>query len=45
MQEHEEQIKHIETLKILEQKEKQFHDNINYINDLRRVIIYRYCNK
>lgn len=45
MEEHEAHIKHVTALKILEQKEKQFHENINLINDLRRVILYRYCNK
>lgn len=45
MQEHEEHVKHIAALKILEQKEKQFHENINLINDMRRVILYRYCNR
>ena len=45
MQEHERHLKHIEALKLLEQKEKQFHENINLINDMRRVILYRYCNK
>lgn len=45
IQEHEQHLKHIEALKLLEQKEKQFHDNINLINDMRRVILYRYCNK
>ena len=45
MQEHEEHVKHIAALKILEQKEKQFHENINLISDMRRVILYRYCNR
>ena len=45
MQEHEEHQKNIATLKLLEQKEKQFHENINLINDLRRVILYRYCKR
>ncbi|TRX16231.1 hypothetical protein FNW25_16875 [Flavobacterium franklandianum] len=45
MQEHEEHQKNMATLKFLEQKEKQFHENINLINDLRRVILYRYCKK
>ena len=45
MQEHEEHVKHIAALKILEQKEKQFHENINIINDMRRIILYRYCSK
>lgn len=34
--------KDITALKLLEQKEKQFHENINLINDMRRVILYRY---
>jgi hypothetical protein len=41
--EHEEHKKNVAALKLLEQQEKQFHQNINLINDLRRVIIYRYC--
>ena len=45
MQEHDEHIKNIATLKILEQKEKQFHENINLINELRRLILHRYCRK
>ena len=45
MQEHDEHLKYIATLKILEQKEKQFHENINLINDMRRAILYRYCNR
>ena len=45
MQEHEQHVKHIAALKLLEQKEKQFQENINLINDMRRVILYRYCNK
>ena len=45
MEEHEQHVKHIEALKLLEQKEKQFHENINLINDMRRIILYRYCNK
>ena len=45
MAEHEEHVKHVEALKVLEQKENQFHQNINLINDMRRVILYRYCNK
>lgn len=45
MQEHEEHQKNVATLKLLEQKEKQFHENINLINDLRRSILYRYCRK
>jgi hypothetical protein len=45
MEEHEAHVKHIAALKILEQKEKQFHENINLINDMRRVILYRYCKR
>ena len=45
MEEHEAHVKHIAALKLLEQKEKQFHQNINLINDMRRVILYRYCRK
>ena len=37
--------KDVQALKLLEQKAIQFHENINLINDLRRMIIYRYCKK
>ena len=45
MSEHNEHLKNVATLKLLEQQEKQFHQNINLINDLRKVILYRYCRK
>ena len=45
MQEHEAHVKHIAALKLLELKEKQFHENINLLNDMRRVIVHRYCNR
>jgi hypothetical protein len=45
MSEHEEHLKNVAALKLLEQKEKQFNENINLINDLRRTILYRYCRK
>ena len=45
MQEHEEHQKNITALQLLEKKEKQFHENINLINDLRKAILYRYCRK
>ena len=45
MEEYEAHIKHVETLKLLAQKEKQFHENINLINDMRRVIVHRYSNR
>lgn len=37
--------KNVAALKLLEQKEKQFHENLTLINDLRRVIVHRYCKK
>lgn len=43
--EHEAHLKHVAALKLLELKEKQFHENINLINDMRRVIVHRYCNR
>lgn len=45
MEEHEAHIKHVAALKLLEQKEKQFHESINLINDMRRVVLHRYCNR
>ena len=45
MSEHNEHLKNVATLKLLEQQEKQFHQNINLINDLRKVILYRYCRE
>ena len=45
MDEHEEHLKHVAALKLLELKEKQFHQNINLINDMRRVIVHRYSNR
>jgi hypothetical protein len=45
MEEHESHIKHVAALKLLEQKEKQFHENIILINDLRRVVLMRHINR
>ena len=45
MEEHEQHQKNVAALKLLEQKEKQFHENINLINDMRRLILQRYFNK
>ena len=45
MNEYEEHLKNVATLKLLQENEKKFLENINLINDLRRVIMYRYCNK
>ena len=45
IKDHKEHVKNVETLKLLEQSEKRFHENLNLINDMRRVILYRYCNR
>ena len=45
IKDHEQHVKSVEALKLLEQSEKRFHENLNLINDMRRVILYRYCNK
>lgn len=45
MQEHEEHQKNIAALQLLEQQENKFHQNINLINDLRKVILYKYFCK
>ncbi|MBL7885891.1 MAG: hypothetical protein JNJ52_04030 [Flavobacterium sp.] len=45
MEEHETHLKNVEALKLLEQKEQQFQQNISLINDLRRVILHRYCSR
>lgn len=42
---YEQHKKNIQTLRLLELKEKQFQENINLINDLRRTILYRYCKR
>jgi hypothetical protein len=43
LEEHELQKKQIQALRLLEQKEGQFHENIKLINDLRRIILNHYC--
>jgi hypothetical protein len=43
MEEHSQHVKNVAALKLLEQKEKQFHENINLINEIRKVILHRYC--
>ncbi len=43
--EHEQHLKNVEALKLLEKKEKQYKEDIILINDLRRAILYRYCGK
>ena len=45
MVEHEQHQKNVAALKILEQKEKQFKEDMMLINDLRRAILYRYHRK
>jgi hypothetical protein len=45
LQEHELHKKQIQALRLLEQKEDQLHKNISLINDMRKVILHRYCKK
>ena len=45
LQDFEQHKKDIKALRLLELNEKQFHENINLINDIRRTILYRYCKK
>ena len=45
LQEHELHQKQIQALRLLEQKEDQLHKNIILINEMRRVILNRYCRK
>jgi hypothetical protein len=45
LQEHELHKKQIQALRLLEQKEEQFQQKIVLINDIRRVILHRYCKK
>jgi hypothetical protein len=45
MSEHNEHIKNVAALKLLEKKEKQYKEDLLLINDLRRAILYRYCRK
>ena len=43
LQERELHKKHIQALRLLEQKEDQFQKNIVLINEMRKVILMRYC--
>ena len=45
IKDHEEHLKNVQTLKLLEESEKRFNENLNLINDMRRIILYRYCNR
>jgi hypothetical protein len=43
LKEHELHQKQVQALRLLEQKEDQLHKNILLINEMRRVILQRYC--
>ena len=45
MYQHEEHLKNVKALKLLEQKEEQLQENIKLINQLRKAIVYSYCNQ
>ena len=45
MLEHEQHLKNVAALKLLEKKEKQYKEDIMLINDIRKAILYRYCRK
>jgi hypothetical protein len=45
IKDHEQHVKSVQALQLLEQSEKRFHENLNLINDMRRVILYRYISK
>ena len=45
MVEHEQHLKNVAALKLLEQKENQRKEELLLINDLRKAILYRYCRK
>lgn len=45
MHEHEQHIKYMAALKVLTEKEKQFHENLHLISEMRKVILYRYILK
>lgn len=45
VKDHKDHLKNVQALKLLEQSEKRFNENINLINDMRRVILYRYCKR
>jgi len=45
LQEHELHKKQIQALRVLEQKEDQIQQHIVLINEMRRVILLRYCKK
>jgi len=45
MVEHEQHLKNMEALKLLEIKEKKHKEDMSLINDIRNAILYRYCRK
>ena len=45
MLEHEQHLKNVAALKLLEKKEKQYKEDMMLINDIRKAILYRYCRK
>ena len=45
LQDFEQHQKEVKALRLLEQQENHYHQNINLINDMRRVILHRYCKK
>ncbi|MDD5150629.1 MAG: hypothetical protein PHC28_09120 [Flavobacterium sp.] len=45
MVEHEQHLKNVAALKLLEKKEKQYKEDMMLINDIRKAILYRYCRK
>ena len=45
MVEHEQHLKNVAALKLLEKKEKQYKKDMMLINDLRKAILYRYNRK
>ena len=45
MREHEQHLKHIQALKLLQEQENQHNKNIHLINELKNVIMMRYRKK
>jgi hypothetical protein len=45
LQDFEQHQKEVAALRLLQQQENHFHQNINLINEMRRVILNRYCKK
>lgn len=45
LKEHDLHKKQVQALRLLEQKEDQLHQNIVLINEMRKVILSRYCTK